>query len=461
MQSQLEEYLQSIPGEIILKARQQLNQAIRSRVGYVGRVSPFPYILSARDERRIAKATKTLLSLIVNLPKRIFENDWLSFSEFLQLDPRDIERYGFSLDAPYLDSMARPDIYLYKDGLKFLEVNMDSSLGGIDLVDRINRCLEDSALLSPFWEEHSSLTLSNTMEAYEGLLISTLQKHYGSNFEKKVGLWELKECFEKYSPSYSAHIKETLEAKGWQVALLNETNSAEQNGRLFCNESPIPILHRVFVAAEFKELGEPRLLEAMSPYFRAQQARKIPILCDLGSHLYSAKALFALLTDERYFRYFTVEEVDFIKRHIPWTRRVLPGQTLFQGAKIDLIPYIQSHKELFVLKPSIGYGGFGVVVGKECDGETWSQALLEAREQKQWVVQEALEKPTTLFPRLEGNELELVPFQMVHGPIHINGKLCTNLIRAQPACNSQVINVHQGAELVVSATALDGAPGEL
>lgn len=63
-----------------------------------------------------------------------------------------------------------------------------------------------------------------------------------------------------------------------------------------------------------------------------------------------------------------------VDRVVPWTR-------LF-GTKTDqeeLFEQCRAERENLVLKPGVGYGGVGTVVGHAVTDQQWAQALIEAR----------------------------------------------------------------------------------
>jgi uncharacterized circularly permuted ATP-grasp superfamily protein len=98
----------------------------------------------------------------------------------------------------------------------------------------------------------------------------------------------------------------------------------------------------------------------------------------------------ALLHDDANAHLFNAHEIDVIRNHIPWTRKVHEGYTTFNGQQIDLVPFIADHREQLVLKPNDEYGGKGVAIGWATDDAEWQRALNEALQSSfvvQWAVQ--------------------------------------------------------------------------
>ena len=109
------------------------------------------------------------------------------------------------------------------------------------------------------------------------------------------------------------------------------------------------------------------------------------------------KASFAVLSDEKFQHIFTAEQLEIIKKHIPWTRRVRETKTDFSGKEIDLLEYLRKNRDEFILKPNDDYGGSGIVFGWESSEKEWETALTNALE-KSFVVQQKVPIEKINFP---------------------------------------------------------------
>jgi hypothetical protein len=102
------------------------------------------------------------------------------------------------------------------------------------------------------------------------------------------------------------------------------------------------------------------------------------------------KGFLALLQDEEFQSPLNEDDRNLIDRHVLWTRRLTAGVTRWQDEEIDLLPFIEAHRELFVLKPANEGRGFGVLIGPFCDEDQWRAACEENR-QTPYIVQEYAE----------------------------------------------------------------------
>jgi uncharacterized circularly permuted ATP-grasp superfamily protein len=116
------------------------------------------------------------------------------------------------------------------------------------------------------------------------------------------------------------------------------------------------------------------------------------------------KASLAVLSDERNAGLFDDAERRVIAEHIPWTRVVEERKTLVQGNPVDLLPWAAANRERLVLKPNDDYGGAGIVLGWEVDGEAWTAALTKAVGEP-FIVQERIGLPSEIFPSYADGQL--------------------------------------------------------
>ena len=90
--------------------------------------------------------------------------------------------------------------------------------------------------------------------------------------------------------------------------------------------------------------------------------------------------------------------------HIPWTRKVRERKTVFEGAAIDLIPFVSNNRHRLVLKPNSEYGGRGVILGWECDQQRWDQSIERAL-RGSYVVQQRVPQDREPYPSIIDGQL--------------------------------------------------------
>jgi len=105
--------------------------------------------------------------------------------------------------------------------------------------------------------------------------------------------------------------------------------------------------------------------------------------------------------------------------------------------------FLLSNRENMVLKPSWGFGGDDVCVGRSCPKEEWEAAVQKAINGRSWLVQEYL-KPNTGYYQLPTDGYDI--FDMVWGFFVFGNRYTGAWVRVMPQKGSKgVINCHQGA----------------
>jgi uncharacterized circularly permuted ATP-grasp superfamily protein len=182
---------------------------------------------------------------------------------------------------------------------------------------------------------------------------------------------------------------------------------------------------------------------------KAYEAQAVCVANNFRCKIPHVKAFFAVLTEERNASLFSSEELDVIRRHVPWTRVVEDVKTDYQGQPIALLDYIRKNQNNLVLKPSDEYGGTGVTLGWEIDANQWEnsiqQALLDGtspKEQGCWIVQEKIAMRRGEFPYInaDGN-VEFRDMLVDLAPYMFRGKLSGYLTRLSA---SSLANVTSG-----------------
>ena len=114
------------------------------------------------------------------------------------------------------------------------------------------------------------------------------------------------------------------------------------------------------------------------------------------------KSTLEIFTDDDYSGYFTPVQRRLFKKYVAWTRLIWDRKTKCpRGKRVDLLKYIETHKDGLVIKPNRTYGGKDVVIGRFARAVAWKKALEEAiKDERSCVVQEYAEVKEEKFPIL-------------------------------------------------------------
>lgn len=194
-----------------------------------------------------------------------------------------------------------------------------------------------------------------------------------------------------------AHLVDAAGRRGVRLESVEPGDCVHVDGRLRVGGEPVDVLVRAFFTFMLPTLGD-----RAAGIISALEAGEVCMVTSFRSGLLGHKALFALVTDPDVDLGLDAHTRAVATAALPWTRLMRPGSTTDpHGASVDLLDFVQGHRESLVLKPGEGYGGHGVVLGWEVDGSAWAAAIQEATSSVGWIVQERLAMLDTRFAMLE------------------------------------------------------------
>ncbi|GIV98398.1 MAG: hypothetical protein KatS3mg057_3055 [Herpetosiphonaceae bacterium] len=179
-----------------------------------------------------------------------------------------------------------------------------------------------------------------------------------------------------------------------------------RNGALYACGRPINLVYKRLLTSEALERLGAAALE--HPLMRAYRAGSVCLVNSFRAKPLHKKMIFALLSDPQIMDACGIDrEVQaLLARHVPWTRRVLPGRTTYQGHEVDLISFILEHQDRLLLKPNDDYGGKGITIGWETSAESWRRAV-EAAQHDPFVVQERVHIAYEDYPAFHDGRLHI------------------------------------------------------
>jgi uncharacterized circularly permuted ATP-grasp superfamily protein len=235
--------------------------------------------------------------------------------------------------------------------------------------------------------------------------------------------------------------KEYFEKNGHK-AIICSPDELEFNGeRLLCKGEEIDIVYRRLLVQEYLPIIDefPALLDA----YRAG------VVCMANSFrgkLLHKKAMFAVQTNEKFAYLFNEEELEAIKRHIPWTRNFRDEKTEYYSEEIDLVEWTRANSHKLVLKPNDDYGGHGIYIGWASDENEWNAAIEKALNTSDYLIQERVKTAREIFPFIDqdGN-LQMTEWLVDLDPLIFNGKVGSAFTRLSA---TELANVSSGGGMV-------------
>ena len=344
-----------------------------------------PHILSRSRYQTIAIAARTIAQAFEIVAEQALKDDALLSELGLTATEEKMAR----IDPGYsrLCVTSRLDAYLTESDFQFLEYNAESPAGVGDQM-QLEKTLFSVPLVQDFIDAHDHwlpqphrLLLASLFEAY--------REWGGVEDRPQIAIvdWDGVPTASEFEI-----LKNYFESEGHATIIVDPRALAFDGRSLSAGNFRIDIVYKRVVIHEFLDRSE-----ESHPLARAYAERKVCMANSFRTKLAHKKAGFAILSDPQYAHLFTAAQLEVIRRHIPWTRRVHRGLTTFAGAERELLEVLRNEREHLVLKPNDEYGGAGVVLGWETSPEDWELAIAVALA-RPYVVQQRAPVERTLFP---------------------------------------------------------------
>ncbi len=390
-----------------------------------------PLFVSAALKPEITKITNTIMDCVEKVSDLFFSNPELE--KYFEMDPMDRELARIKPNYPRRVINGRLDAFLSEDGIKFLEFNCDSPCG-IGWHDKLIEFLTDVPVIKDFRKSHDA--------HYEPLLPNFAEMIRTKNAEAGGP----KQFTVAVATDWNSTVRHDLElvasyldAQPDMTSFYWDPREAEFDGeKLFMNNQEVHVVFRDDIRDFTSEM------EKSKPVLDAFRQGKICFINPFSSRLGGLKCVLWFLTDGRSQHLFTREEVQIIRKTIPWTRFMKEMKTDYNDSEIDLFSFVRANKDQFVLKPNAGYGGFGVTIGCDVDQKTWDNVLDQIATGESWVVQELARIPVSDYPEFTP-DLQWKTKNVNINFFAFNGKFGGGMVRVS---DSKIINVHQGGGLI-------------
>ncbi|MFL6285521.1 MAG: hypothetical protein ACJ74Q_20475 [Pyrinomonadaceae bacterium] len=426
--------------EIAESSRRMLDEGLeRARLIFGGRrLSPYlrPHFVTEADFARITRICETVWGAIQKVKDAAVDDD----SMLDELGVTEIERELVKIEPGYraVSPTARLDSFLTADAYSFVELNGESP-AGIAYADAAYEIFSALPVMRRFAERYTLRTFDGRPQMLSTLL-EAYQEYAGTDARAKpsIAIVDLKGL-----PTQNEFelFREYFESENHPAAICSPDELEFSGGRLRCGEFEIDIVYKRLLVNEYLPImaEQPALLEAY-------RAGAICMVNSFRSKLIHKKALFAVLTDERFAHLFDDSEREAIRAHVPWTRKVREGETTKGGLKIDLLGFIKENRDRLVLKPNDDYGGHGIYIGWNTEGDEWDEATDAALANGDYLVQERVKTARETFPALAEDGSIVFAEQLVDlDPLLFNGRVGSAFTRLS---FTELANVSSGGGMV-------------
>lgn len=437
------EYYHSLllEADLATSSQQILDEQLESSKLIFGgrRLAPYlrPHFVMESDWHFIKDTCETIFGALQKVKDAAIADDAI----LDELGITEIEKDLVKIDPGYshVSPTSRLDSFLTDDAYSYVELNGESP-AGIAFSDSATEIFKLLPVMQKFAERYEVTGLSGAPKLLD-VLISCYTEFSGGSIEKPpvIAIVDLEDLptikeFELF--------RDFFEANGYRSIICSPGELVFNGSRLSCNGVEIDIVYKRLLVNEYLPIMEsrPALLDAY-------RAGSICMVNSFRGKLVHKKAIFAILTNERYRHLFDSDELSAIAKHIPWTRKFRHETTQNGGDTIDLVEWTRTNSQKLVLKPNDDYGGNGIYIGWNSSREEWDEAIEHALRDGDYLVQERVKTAKEQFPMLtddEGN-WEMVEQLVDLDPLLFLGKVGSAFTRLS---STELANVSSGGGMV-------------
>ena len=374
-----------------------------------------------------------LVDVLVSLPERLFDSDWAAMCARVGIEgPMRDAVLATAGDDEVL--LARADVVMAASGAKAIEMNIHSSLGGMD-IGPLAETFRRLPVYRQFIDTEHLVHHDPLDTIVDEVLAAAVRR--GLPAAPAVALVDWPTTYPVYA-DVLRRVCELLRARGVDAFAAHAGQLRERGGRLLADGRRVDVLYRIFMLEDLPQ--QPDLLE---PVISAYRAGNLLLAMGFDAELVGNKASLALVSQSRADDVLTPRERATVDRILPQTRIFGDPDATWDGRPCDLAELAAARRPDLVLKPAVGHGTLGVVVGRAVDDDTWRQALASGVKGTA-VLQERVEIIPERVPQLTAEGWRIDDFDVNWGVFVHGGQYAGAMLRALPSERPGVISLGSG-----------------
>lgn len=397
--------------------------------------------LGPGPKTELAQATTDVCRLVCEIPRRVFGLDPQALAEFYGM-PKEVAPLITELVTKtdcLKDMVARADLIWAADGLKVCEVNAAGNLGGWEVGGWHGRYRRVPPLARFLDREGDRVALTDPLdESYAHFIRVAQERGLAASGELNFAMTSEETIDERFAAfvdqGYRAALHQKLPGATGRVVLCRPDQVIGRGGRLEVGSLPIQLV--LDASPELFNRSVYTALMAGTAF-----AWNGPL-----STLLSQKTNLALLSELEAGGGLAPEDAETVRRHFPWTRRVVGDFTDYQGDREYLPDLLVERRESFVLKAGLSSSGLAVHLGRNTPADAWQALIDRALDEEGWIVQEFADSLPFLLGDLRGNPAWQ---DIVWGTFDYGGRYAGAFLRHKPCEQEGIINAAQGATIGV------------
>lgn len=406
------------------------------RFVFAGRMlSPYlrPHFISRADWDRISGICNTFWSSVLKVGDLTIDN--VDLQDYLGLT--EAEKRLISTDPKFrgVSRFSRLDSFLTKDSYQFVELNAETPAGSAyaDVAAEIFQGLE---VMKRFTKQYK-LSHPTMRQMILEVLLNAYKEFSGNGKKPQIAIVDFKGLATQREFEL---VEEFFERSGYKTVISDPRELEFKNGKLHKGDFEIDIIYKRLLVNELLEK-----IDECGELIKGYNAQSVCVVNSFRGKLVHKKLLFGVLTDEKFADFFTPEEREVVRLHVPWTRRMEARKTQFHGKDIDLIDFVKDNREQLVLKPNDDYGGKGIFIGWQATAVEWDNAMQTALT-GDYLVQERVVTSREIFPYVnKDGSVSWLEHLVDLDPMLFDGKVGGAFTRLS---TSELANVTSGGGMV-------------
>jgi hypothetical protein len=403
---------------------------------------PWPVFLSRSKIRAFESTAVSVARILLDLPRRVFDNDPARFQEFYRIDGVQAKLIATLIDTTDIlaKATARGDYLETADGLKCVEFNVSGSLGGW-FAGAWTRSYLAEPLIRDFLEESGlALTYRDPARDFLRYLLADARPLVDDGEFNVALVVSSEESLSKPGSSAGLRVDEDYDAV--------LASHPDLSGSILV--SPALALR---LEGDVLRLGDDRVhvvVEACDDEYppsvlTALEAGTVRVYNGPVQRVLGDKLNLAVLSEFADSDLWTAEEQEIIRAHVPWTRRVSTEFVEFEGQRVYLPDLLSDEQERMVIKPGDAAHGDDVFIGAATSREEWLEIVERAVGDRGWVAQEYLEGRPFLFQADDDPRRPPCAHDLVWGLLTFGEQYGGCFVRLMARGGPGVINAARGA----------------
>ncbi|MEM6685367.1 MAG: hypothetical protein AAF617_06170 [Bacteroidota bacterium] len=406
--------------------------------GFKYPISSWPVVINQKLTKSLEEVSAFVPSMLQKIPALYFNNNINDIADFYFDGNKNKAKFSLMCHNKNVEVSCRLDLTYTEDGFKVLEVNMGSSIGGMEF-QNFEPLIKE---LHPELQQPSNGNYYNskkTQNIYVKFLVEKVLEFVTDVEEVNIFLVNDK--------NQDAHLKEMI------LGFYNDLLSSELQHR---NKKGTVYSDRIdtlkFVNNQLTYQGNSvqavlildfALVDITPAIFRAFINNKVYFPDHPGTMFVGDKRNLALLRRLAVNNKFEAAENALILQYIPWTEIVEDVTVSYNGKSYEMLTLLRTHKDDFVIKISDGLQGNNVFVGKFLSSHEWEKAISQSLESKNYIAQKFSDSIALNAPNAKN---EWIPHKLIWGAFGFGKTYGGTWVRMSANKNdSGIINSATGA----------------